>query len=136
MMDIVTTARHAGAFSWAEGQLFTTLGTWLHKLSDPMIIEYLGERCTRHGERAEAWAARVASIPIIDTARTIAPGAPINSDAFTSLASADGDDVRHRDWYDAVAAQLHDIYAQHRADIDPLVDGPTARLLDRILADH
>lgn len=135
-MDIVTTARRAGAYSWAEAQLFTTLGGWLHTLSDPSIVEYLGQRCTLHGERAEAWAARVSAIAIVDRETAIAPGPPIEPGAFTSLLSADGDDIRHREWYDEIAGQLHRLYAQHRADIDPLVDGPTARLLDRILAEH
>jgi len=135
-MDIVTTARRAGAYSWAEASLFTTLGTWLHTLSDPSVIEYLGERCTRHGERAEAWAARVAAIPVVERDAAIAPSAPIDSAAFTSLAAADGDDARHRDWYDVVAAQLYGLYTQHREDLDPLVDGPTARLLDRILGER
>ncbi len=132
-MDIVTASRLAGQYCWVELQLFELLGSWMHRSTDPELVVALGDRCTRHGEHAEAWRGRIATIPAIDVERSVnAPGSavasaiarlrqPESADDVLALAAAYDSEIRP-----AVLAA----YRAHRAEVDPLLDGPTARLLD------
>lgn len=136
-MDIVTASRLAGQYCWVEQQLFSLLGSWMHRSNDPELVVALGDRCTRHGEHAEAWRGRIAAIPVIDVERAVnAPDSPIAS-AITRLrqpGSAD-DVVALAAAYDSeIRPAVLAAYRTHRATIDPLLDGPTARLLDAAIA--
>lgn len=136
-MDIVTASRLAGQYCWVEQQLFELLGSWMHRSNDPDLVVALGDRCTRHGEHAEAWRGRIANVPAIDVERAVnASDSPIASaiarlrqpdsaDDVVALAAAYDNEVRP-----AVLAA----YRTHRAAIDPLLDGPTARLLEVVIA--
>lgn len=131
-MDIETTSRLAGQFCWVETQLFEILGAWLHDGAfDADDVVRIGERCTRHGEHAEAWRSRVATIPSVDTDALIAP-----SPAHVMLI-AELRDTRHAanvrlvTYDDAVTSHLVPEYEHLRGRIDAALDGPTARLLDR-----
>ena len=136
-MDIVTASRLAGQYCWVELQLFELLGSWMHRSNDPELVVALGDRCTRHGEHAEAWRGRIATVAAIDVERAVnAPDNPVASaiarlrqpesaDDVVALAAAYDSEIRP-----AVLAA----YRTHRAAIDPLLDGPTGRLLEVVIA--
>ena len=127
-------SRLAGHYCWVESQLFEILGAWLHECSDPDLVVLLGERCTRHGEHAQAWAQRIAAIPTIDAASFIAPSGA-DAVSMARLRALDGDvSSRVAVLEDEVLPGLVSTYRAHRALVDPLVDGPTARLLDAVIA--
>ena len=130
-MDIVTASRLAGQYCWVELQLFELLGSWMHRSNDPELVVALGDRGTRHGEHAGAWRGRMAPVAPVN-----APDSPIAS-AITRLrqpGSAD-DVVALAAAYDSeIRPAVLAAYRTHRAAIDPLLDGPTARLLDAAIA--
>ena len=136
-MDIVTASRLAGQYCWVEQQLFELLGSWMHRSNDPDLVVALGDRCTRHGEHAEAWRGRIANVPAIDVERAVnAPDSPVAS-AIARLRQPDSADdvVALAAAYDSeVRPAVLAAYRAHRAELNPLLDGPTARLLDVVIA--
>ena len=120
-----------------ELQLFELLGSWMHRSTDPELVVALGDRCTRHGEHAEAWRGRIATIPAIDVERAVnAPDSAVASAISRLRQPESADDV-----FSLVAAYDSEVrpavlaaYRGHRVEIDPLLDGPTARLLDVVIA--
>jgi hypothetical protein len=130
-MDIRSTSSVAGAFCWAEAQLFETLGAWLHELDDVDTLVLLGERCTRHGERLTEWSERIAAIPGIEAAELVAPSGPIDRAPFDALRAERGSATERLNHYRLVVRHLDDQYRLLRTQIDPLIDGPTARLVER-----
>jgi hypothetical protein len=134
-MDIRATAQLAGHYCWVETQLFEVLGEWLHTVDDAATLVRLGERCTRHGEHADAWRARIAAVPAIDAHGLIVPTPPF-ADAATALRDSSVPLADRVARYETVAVPaLLASYRSTRADIDDLFDGPTARLLDRSIDD-
>jgi hypothetical protein len=115
-----------------EELLFQTLGAWARRLSDPSAQRVFGTWCHRHAWHAELWRSRV---PTIDAAGdeddVDAWIAPLRSaiDRVTSAGEAIAA-LRH-----AVLPALQEEVAEHRDAIDPLLDGPTARILDLVGAD-
>lgn len=136
-MEIVATSRLAGQYCWVELQLFELLGSWMHRSTDPELVVALGDRCTRHGEHAEAWRRRIATIPVIDVEHAVtAPDSPVAS-AITRLrqpGSADDIGVLAAFYDGQIRPAVLAAYRGHRAGVDPLLDGPTARLLDVVIA--
>lgn len=145
-MDIETTSRLAGLFCWIETQLFEILGSWLHdgEFASGQLVQ-IGDRCVRHGEHAEAWRARVAAVPHLDTATLVVPtprGAPsvgavaVDTSFVDHLRNDHGAAAQRLAHYDsALATHLRPACVAVRAHLDPRIDGPTARLVDQVLAD-
>ena len=133
MMDIVAASRLAGEHCWVESRLFEVLGALLHTVDDDAAVVALGDRCTRHGERAQAWRARIASIPGLDAdALVVAPAelAPL----VGQLTASPDDPARCTALVENdVLPALEHSYREHRRLVDARIDGPTANLLDRIL---
>lgn len=116
-----------------EELLFETLGRWARDLPEPDVKRLFGTWCHRHAWHAELWRDR---LPTVD-----------------SLADS-GDDVEA--WIEPLRAALADVrtseeavaalresvlpaleaaVTEHRDAIDPLLDGPTARVLELVGAD-
>jgi len=136
-MDIETTSRLAGQFCWMESQLFEILGTWLHDdaFVDNDVLIRIGERCARHGEHADAWRARIAAIPTLNADSLVAPS-PAHVMLIDELRETrNAANVRLVRYDDAITSHLQPEYEHLRGRIDAQVDGPTARLLDRAIAD-
>lgn len=134
-MDIETTSRLAGQFCWVETQLFEILGSWLHDSAfDADDIVRIGDRCTRHGEHAQAWRSRVATIPSVNIDALIAPS-PAHVMLIAELRdTSNAANVRLVSYDEAIASHLVPEYEHLRGRIDAALDGPTARLLDHAIA--
>jgi hypothetical protein len=132
-VDIETTSRLAGGFCWAETQFMEITGERLHHCEDALLTVRLGDRCTRHGEHAEQWAARIASVPHLTPEEVTVADAALAA-VLDRLRSCDSD-TEFVELLDTVATPvLVDRYSAVRNSIDERIDGPTARLVDRALA--
>lgn len=131
--DIRTTSRLAGAYCWAETQLFEILGQWLHELDDNNVVVFVGERCTLHGLHLQAWRSRIAASPGIDADEQVAPRSADDAARYDSLRNDSSDAATRIAHYERVHAHLVAQYREHLAVVDPLIDEPTHRLLMRML---
>jgi hypothetical protein len=125
--------RRARRWIAIEELLFETLGGWARRLSDPAAQRVFGAWCHRHAWHAELWRSR---LPTIDAAG----GADDDVDAWIAPLRSAINGVTTAD--EAIAALRHSVLpalqeavAEHRDAIDPLLDGPTARILDLVGAD-
>lgn len=132
-MDIHSLARLAGASVWVEQQLLGAAASSLSATADADTIR-AGRWCAVHGEHIRRWAARMPSIPGIDADSLVcAPTGEIEV-AATALHSVSGaSSAAHRS-RSAMLSLLAVQYREARAMVDPLVDGPTAHLLDDVIA--
>jgi hypothetical protein len=116
-----------------EELLFETLGRWARGVDDPVAQRLFGTWCHRHGWHAELWRDR---LPAVDSLA----GDEDDVDAWLAPLRAALADVSTSE--EAVAAlresvlpALEAAVTEHRDAIDPLLDGPTARVLDLVATD-
>ena len=132
-MDIAAASRLAGQHCWIESRLFEVLGALLHTVDDDTTVVALGDRCTRHGEHAEAWRARIASVPGID-AESLVSAPPALAPLIERLVACVDEPVRCLALLDnEVLPAVTEAYRAHRGLVDDRIDGPTARLIDCVL---
>jgi hypothetical protein len=125
--------RRARRWIAVEELLFETLGGWARRLSDPAAQRVFGTWCHRHAWHAELWRSR---LPAIDAAG----GDGDDVDAWIApLRNAIQDVTTPAEAIavlgDSVLPALEEAVTEHRHAIDPLLDGPTARILDLVGAD-
>jgi hypothetical protein len=124
--------RRARRWIAVEELLFTTLGRWARELADPAAQRTFGTWCHRHAWHAELWRARLPAVGVGS-----AEGA---DDSWVSSLRGSVDSVSSaadaiRVLRETVLPALEDAVAEHRDAIDPLLDGPSARVLDLVAAD-
>ena len=126
-------ARWARRWIAVEELLFETLGRWTRELPEPAVKRVMATWCHRHAWHAELWRERLPSIDGLD-------GDGDDVDAWIAPMGAALQDVRTSE--EAIAAlresvlpALEAAVSEHRDAIDPLLDGPTARVLDLVGAD-
>lgn len=143
-----------------ENLLFETLGTWARHVSEPPVKRALATWCHRHAWHAGMWRSR---LPMI-AGRHDTIGDGDGDGGVSGEAGGDdvvigdgGDDVQS--WLeplqrvlgdpdtatstdaklailvDPVLAAVRGALDEHRAAVDPRLDGPTARILDLVTAD-
>jgi hypothetical protein len=125
--------RRARRWIAIEELLFETLGRWARQLAHPAVQRLVGTWCHRHAWHAELWRSR---LPAIDAAS----GDDDDVDAWIAPLRSAMNGVTTAD--EAIAVLGHSVLpalseavAEHRGAIDPLLDGPTARILDIVAAD-
>jgi hypothetical protein len=116
-----------------EELLFETMGRWARDVADPAAQRLFGTWCHRHAWHAELWRDRLPAVgdtdgKDIDVERWIAPVRTALADVSTS---AEATAVMR----DSVLSALEAAVSEHRDAIDPLLDGPTARVLDLVATD-
>jgi hypothetical protein len=126
-------ARWARRWIAIEELLFETLGRWAREHPDPAVKRVMATWCHRHAWHAELWRDRLPSIEGLDgddddVAAWIAPLRAALLDVKTSAEAIAA--LR-----ESVLPALEAALTEHRAAVDPLLDGPTARVLDLVRAD-
>ncbi len=125
--------RRARRWIAVEELLFETLGRWARELPDPAVKRVMATWCHRHAWHAELWRDRLPAIPTLDgddddVEAWIAPVRPALDRVATSAEAIAA--LR-----ESVLPALEAAVTEHRDAIDPLLDGPTARVLDLVGAD-
>jgi hypothetical protein len=125
-------ARRVRRWIAVEELLFETLGRWARTLPGPAERRTLATWCHRHAWHAELWRERMPAVDGTtdedDVDAWLAPlrkalaGVGSTADALAVLAGP-------------VVQALKGALAEHRDAIDPLLDGPTARVLTLVGAD-
>ena len=132
-------AARASRWIALEELLFETLGAWARAVPEPSVKRMLATWCHRHNWHADLWRARLPSIPArIDgpdhaagVAEWIAPLQRVLADPATATSTAAKLAILTGPILDA----MHSALDEHRACIDPRLDGPTARILGLVGAD-
>ena len=126
-------ARRVRRWIAVEELLFETLGRWARQLPEPAVKRTLATWCHRHAWHAELWRQRLPALDALD-------GGADDVDAWVApLRSALGNVATSVEALTVLAGPVlqavDEALAEHRAAIDPLLDGPTARVLDLVAAD-
>ncbi len=124
--DLYADARRFASYHAAEQTLFVATGRWISEIDEPALRTRVAAWNQRHAEHLAWWAARY---PTIDE---LPPIEELDRDPVFAE-HLDGPFVPS-DLNGALTA-LVDAYASHRVELDHRLDGPTARVLDLVLAD-
>jgi hypothetical protein len=125
--------RRARRWIAVEELLFETLGRWARELPDPSVKRLFGTWCHRHAWHAELWRERLPTVGALDGEDDDVDGwiAPVRAALADVSTSAEAIAALRQ----SVLPALEDAVAEHRDGIDPLLDRPTARVLDLVAAD-
>lgn len=127
-----------------EGLLFETLGAWARHVPEPAVKRTMAAWCHRHAWHAELWRSR---LPVLDGRDTRGDDNSDGTDgdvaswldplqrALGNLDPTMTTDARLVILVDPVLAAVRSALDEHRAAIDPRLDGPTSRVLDLVSAD-
>ena len=125
--------RRARRWIAVEELLFETLGRWAGELPEPAAKRVLATWCHRHAWHAELWRARLPAVEGFD-------GDDDDVEAWIAPLRAALQDVQTSE--EAIAALRESVLpaldaavTEHRDAVDPVLDGPTARVLDLVAAD-
>jgi len=123
-----------------EVLLFETLGAWVGVVPEPAAKRTLATWCHRHAWHADLWRARLPAL-------AGQPGAGPDGDddvaswlnplhrALGELGPTTTTGARLAIVVDPVLLAVRSALDEHRAAIDPRLDGPTTRVLDLVTAD-
>ena len=125
--------RRARRWIAVEELMFETLGRWARELPDPAVKRLFGTWCQRHAWHVELWRDRLPSVVALDGEGDDVDGwiAPVRTALADVSTSAEAIAVLR----DSVLPALEGALSEHREAVDPLLDGPTARVLDLVAAD-
>lgn len=126
-------ARRVRRWIAVEELLFETLGRWARTLPEPAVKRTLAAWCHRHAWHAGLWRERLPEVDgVVDGDDDVDAWVMPLRDALEAV----------RETADALAVltgpvilALEDALAEHRRAIDPVLDGPTARVLALVGAD-
>jgi hypothetical protein len=126
-------ARRVRRWIAVEELLFETLGRWARQLSEPALKRMLATWCHRHAWHAELWRQRMPALDALD-------GDADDVDAWVAPLRSALQDVRTSEEViaalrESVLPALEAAVAEHREAIEPVLDGPTGRVLDLVGAD-
>jgi hypothetical protein len=127
-------ARRIAAHRAMDALLFEHAGAWVTVTPEPALKPVLAAWSANHAAHLDLWAARFPAVPGLDLDALQAEArrrldeteAPLLAAATTTERLAAGADA-----LDRFAAALSD----DRRAVDQLLDAPTARVLDAVLAD-
>ena len=117
-----------------EAVLFEHIGAWVRSTPDAALKPLLAAWAGHHGEHLDLWADRFPAVPGVDVEKATRDERARLAPAERQLASATSDRERLTAALD-VLRTLESACATDRADVDPVLDAPTARVLDLVLAD-
>ncbi len=133
---VTETAARAGHYRWVEQRLFELMGSWASgaQLDNEEAEYWVGTQSYHHEFLAELWAKRLSTLGF-DPA-PIAPSSQIDAalsierwDAYSAAGKLAG-------LYRVLVPRIMSTYQRHLSCIDPMVDGPTARVLNLCLNDY
>jgi hypothetical protein len=117
-----------------DAVLFEHIGAWVTSTPDAALKPLLASWAGHHGEHLDLWADRFPAMPGLDVEAATRDERARLAAAEQQLAGATSDRERLTAALDLLR-RLESACATDRADVDPLVDAPTARVLDLVLAD-
>ena len=132
MSTIVATAQRCAQYGDASRRLSELLGEWARTDTHPAAAAMFAAHCHHLTWHVSLFADRMPSVPA--TTPPAEPDAALDA-ALTAAATASTTAARLTAVYEVAFGLLIDAYEHHLAEIDPRVDGPTARVLTLALRD-
>ena len=117
-----------------DAVLFEHVGAWVTSTPNAALKPLLAAWAGHHGEHLDLWAERFPAVPGFDVEAATRDERERLAAAEQHLAGATSDRERLTAALDLLQ-RLESACAMDRAEVDPLLDAPTARVLDLVLAD-
>lgn len=126
-------ADRIGVYRALDLLLWESVGGWITEVS-ASFRPVVAATSQHHGWHAELWEQRFPVVPGLDVHEATRRAASLLEPVRRAVAGTD-DDAGRAAWLADVLRQLLDVTEAHRARVDPLVDAPTARVLDLVVDD-
>lgn len=139
LFSLEETARRVGNYRWVELRLFEGMGAWVRAVPEPDVKLKLGTHCYHHSWHAELWHDRIPELREMDPDRLTAPA---NLDVVALLDTVFAPEPSETTIeklvgvYRVLIPRKIAAYTHHRNNASLLMDGPTVRSLDLVLADE
>jgi hypothetical protein len=135
-MPLLDSAHRLGRLTWYSRQAFCVFGAWARDDHAPQWARMFATLGNQHGEHAAACVARLPTITlasgeVLTPERFIDPPT-VDDEAFVEALADGPDPAARRAHAEQMVARIAEIAAEHRADVDPLLDEPTSDLLDHV----
>lgn len=115
--------------------LFEVIGAWITEATAAPVRPYYAAWSQHHAWHAELWAGRFPVIPDVDVHEATTAAAERMEPVAAALRSTDTETARISLLADHLLPQLTTILEQHRDEVAPQLDAPTARVLDLVIDD-
>lgn len=124
---------YVATFRWIEVRLMETLAAWVPTTPEMEVKLVFGAHIWDTAQHADMLGKRAAELrlPMHDE---LAPS-PGATDLLAEIAAITETDKRVAAFYNCVLPALETRYRDYLDRVDQLLDGPTVRVIDRILAD-
>ena len=115
--------------------LFEVIGSWITDATAVPVRPYYAAWSQHHGWHADLWAGRYPVIPDRDVHTATEAATARFEPVIEALRALDSDADRIGMLADHLLPQLATILEQHRNEVVPELDAPTARVLDLVIDD-
>ena len=134
--DLATIGRRMGFERWAALRTFETFGGWIESVPEPEVKRLLGTQCPIFAWHAQLWQERIPAVGELTPESATRPPSPGGA-AFIDAVQAPADTIlRLTGAFRVLVAHHVAAHSAWRGATDPMVDAPTARVLDLIVRDE
>lgn len=126
-----------GGYVWLETALFETLGEWARdgSVEDPAVARMVATHSHHHAWHADLWRDRQPVPPGTPADRLVPRPPPAAAAAIDAIRALGSTVERLVGVYAVLLPRMITDYRALRSTVDPLVDEPTARVLDLVVRD-
>jgi hypothetical protein len=133
--NLEATTRMVGGYAWIETQLFSLLGGWVQKSSDPAVKLMLDRHSMHHAWRAAQWTDRLPVLADVDRDGLVVSPGPGASTVVTALAGLTVTVERLAGTYRVALPRLWAAYDRLGRDLSPISDGSVLRTTAMVAID-
>jgi hypothetical protein len=137
-------AERVAAYRALDLLLFEVIGAWITDSTAATLRPFYAAWSQHHSWHADLWAGRFPAIPDVDLHAVTGQAAVRFADVRAAFAASDDPDTetgantdaqRIRLFATELLPQLEAVLTDHRVEVVPELDAPTARVLDLVLDD-
>jgi hypothetical protein len=132
-LDVRQRGDHVATFRWIEVRLMETLARWVPTTPETEVKLAFGAHIWDVAQHADNLGKRTHELRM--PPQSSLPPSPAYVRFLDDLAATTQTDRRVAAFYDCMLPALERRYRDYEARVDPLLDGPTLRIIDHILVD-
>jgi hypothetical protein len=135
-LELLDSAHRLGRLTWYSRQAFSVFGAWARDDRTPQWARMFATLSNHHGEHAGACIARLPTITL-SSGEVLAPERfvdppTVDDEALVESLAEGPDPAARRAHAERMITRIAEIASDHRSEIDPLLDEPSADLLDEM----
>jgi hypothetical protein len=132
-LDVRQRGDHVATFRWIQVRLMETLARWVPTTPETEVKLAFGAHIWDVAQHADSLGKRTHELRLPPQASL--PPSPAYVRFLEELAETTQSDRRVAAFYDCMLPALERRYRDYVARVDPLLDGPTLRIIDHLLVD-